>query len=282
MLKNGIPKTVMQTWKTDEVPEMWKAGQLSVKEHFSGWTYVFLNDLQMYDFVSKEYPQFYDAFCALPYSIQRADILRYLWLYSYGGLYLDLDFKVLRSFEAFVSSCEAELMVVHSSNVSSVLTNSIILAKPKIQVLYDIVVTALNNRSNRSKISKHLHVMITTGPMAFHKALNQASFRGTYLVLPRSLFLPYSTVLENHEPVDLQRVFTVPLEGGSWNSTDTLVLNAANKHKYLITAIVLLAIVFYIIKNAEINLAFRNLVQTTKKLFKRRKAVVPQELNFIV
>jgi mannosyltransferase OCH1-like enzyme len=42
-------------------------------------------------FIAEEYPCFLEIFDSYPYPIQRADVIRYLILAYFGGIYIDLD-----------------------------------------------------------------------------------------------------------------------------------------------------------------------------------------------
>lgn len=49
--------------------------------------------------VEDHFPQYIALYDSFPAEIYRADMIRYLFLYLYGGIYADLDFECLRSFD---------------------------------------------------------------------------------------------------------------------------------------------------------------------------------------
>ena len=55
------------------------------------------NDSSAEALIREDYPWFLDAWKNYPYPIQRADSLRYLVLYRYGGIFLDMDLHCRRS-----------------------------------------------------------------------------------------------------------------------------------------------------------------------------------------
>jgi mannosyltransferase OCH1-like enzyme len=93
-----IPKLIHQTFKTADIPEGWRAYQSKVRALHPDWTYRLWTDEDNLAFVKKEYPDFLDTFLKLPKNIMRADVIRYLLLYKLGGLYLDLDYEMLKPF----------------------------------------------------------------------------------------------------------------------------------------------------------------------------------------
>lgn len=53
-------------------------------------------DKEAYQFVRQYYPSLYPIYLAYPLEIQRSNVLRYLLLHHYGGVYLDLDMRCRR------------------------------------------------------------------------------------------------------------------------------------------------------------------------------------------
>jgi mannosyltransferase OCH1-like enzyme len=94
-----IPKLIHQTAKTSEVPPKCRDFQARLKELHPDWTYKLWTDEDNLAFVSKEYPDFLKTFTGLPKNIMRADVIRYLLMCRLGGLYMDLDYEMLKPFD---------------------------------------------------------------------------------------------------------------------------------------------------------------------------------------
>lgn len=106
-----IPKIIHQTYKTEDIPEIWREPQRSCLELHPDYEYKvgsipllgaktmkltgcapqLWTDEKAREFIAKEYPWFLETFDNYPYPIQRADSIRYFVLSHYGGVYLDLD-----------------------------------------------------------------------------------------------------------------------------------------------------------------------------------------------
>lgn len=92
--KNMIPKIIHQIWENEkklEVPvrlrilaDTWRINNPQWKYHL--WETEEINNL-----VKNEFPYFRSTYESLKYPIQRLDVIRYLILYTYGGVYTDLD-----------------------------------------------------------------------------------------------------------------------------------------------------------------------------------------------
>lgn len=94
-----IPKLIHQTAKTADIPPKWQKFQTRLKELHPDWTYKLWTDADNLAFVAKEYPDFLRVFQGLPKNIMRADVIRYLLMYRLGGLYMDLDYEMLKPFD---------------------------------------------------------------------------------------------------------------------------------------------------------------------------------------
>ena len=94
-----IPMIIMQTWKTKTVPEHWKSSPESIKNLMPDWEHVLMTDDDNRKFIQEYFPQYLTTFDEFEYGIQRADFIRYAWLYINGGLYLDLDYELVEPLE---------------------------------------------------------------------------------------------------------------------------------------------------------------------------------------
>lgn len=90
---NSIPKIIIQTWKTNNIPVKYKEDILSVKKFNKDYQYLFFSDEDITKFLKDNYPKYYDTYVKLPVIIQKIDFFRYVAVYHYGGFYFDLDMK---------------------------------------------------------------------------------------------------------------------------------------------------------------------------------------------
>lgn len=221
-----IPKIIMQTWKTNELPEKWKPTQTSISKYMPDWEYILMTDEMNRAFVAEYFPDFLSYYDAFPYPIQRADAVRYCWLYIKGGLYFDCDFELLGPLdELFTQTIELDnsdetnhacftknydLFLLASSNTPNVITNGFMAAKPGNHIWLQML-EEMKKPAGFSSIERHLHVMTTTGPLAFNRVVKKSGI--SYKLLPSSKINPY-TLCEKvyNKPNTLMR----PLEGSSW------------------------------------------------------------------
>ena len=94
-----IPKIIIQTWKTNSVPQRYMQLIESIKSNNPDYEYLFFTDVDIENFLKENYPEYYHTYLNLPIKIQRIDFFRYIAIYHYGGFYMDLDMLCLKSFD---------------------------------------------------------------------------------------------------------------------------------------------------------------------------------------
>jgi mannosyltransferase OCH1-like enzyme len=239
-----IPKILIQTWKTKEIPEQWLKGQESIHSILHDWEHCLLDHKECHDFVAQHFPDFLPYYERFPYDIQRVDSFRACWLYVHGGVYMDLDFVVLRKLDSlFTSNCD--LYLTHSSNIGSYYTNSFMASKPGCKFWLTYIEEMKKPLAFWAK-TRHFIVMSTTGSLSITRAVEKWS--GVIGQLPKKLILPCSVcnVKCKYEP----DCYLKPLNGCSWISYDTKFLNTCMCNwREIVVAIflILLVIVFYAI-----------------------------------
>ena len=92
----AIPQVVHVTWKSDQIQSVFADYLHSWLRLNTGWTLRLHTDADNRRLVQERYPQLLDQFDRYGSNIQRADMIRYVILYEFGGIYADLDFECLR------------------------------------------------------------------------------------------------------------------------------------------------------------------------------------------
>ncbi|KAF5863337.1 hypothetical protein ETB97_010217 [Aspergillus alliaceus] len=93
-----IPKIIHQTWfpagsNMSERAQVWVEG---MRAQNPDWEYVLWDDETNRMLVEKYCPWFLEAYDSLPKEILRADVVRNLYMYLFGGMYADVDTEALR------------------------------------------------------------------------------------------------------------------------------------------------------------------------------------------
>jgi len=91
IMDTKIPKIIIQTWKTKEIPIKYQGLVDSIKYNNPSYEYKFFTDADIEEFLKNNYPEYYKTYQNLPILIQKIDFFRYVAIYHYGGFYFDLD-----------------------------------------------------------------------------------------------------------------------------------------------------------------------------------------------
>lgn len=97
----SIPRTIWQTYKTQQLPARARECQQSWKAQ-TDCEYHFLDDNQIKQFIRREMPpRVFKVFEALPLGVMKADLWRYCVVYVKGGIYADIDSMALQPLSAW-------------------------------------------------------------------------------------------------------------------------------------------------------------------------------------
>lgn len=96
-----IPKIVYQTWKSRNViPANYAYWRSTFADHNPDYALVLWDDADNRQFVTDRFPALLGAYDSYPREIFRADIIRLMFLYTFGGFYADMDTECVRSLDA--------------------------------------------------------------------------------------------------------------------------------------------------------------------------------------
>lgn len=170
-VQHNFPKIIFQTWKSKKLmPDnmtYWHNSWINYNKDFN---MILWDDDDNRAFIEKYYPWFLDIYDNYPETIMRVDAVRYFFLYTYGGIYADLDFECLKSLNPLLNdNNEADIILgkmdVNNDNKEHDIPNAIMISKPK-QLFW---VYVFNELMKNSKI-KNESVEFYTGPIMLKNA----------------------------------------------------------------------------------------------------------------
>ena len=104
ILRASIPKRIIQTGKTSNLPLKERAAVCNLKLLNPDFEYLFFDDQQVEDFIDRYFPQYRPTVDSFRFRIQRYDFFRYLAIYQFGGFYFDLDVFLASSLSDLLES----------------------------------------------------------------------------------------------------------------------------------------------------------------------------------
>ncbi|UJR21116.1 hypothetical protein I4U23_024216 [Adineta vaga] len=228
----STPYIIHQTFRDmNSIPLNWQQASNSCRSLHPNYQYKFWSDKQGRDLIKQEFPSLLSTYDSYPYNIQRADVIRLVVLYVYGGIYIDFDIFCLKSLDHLL---KYEFILPKTSPVG--LSNDIIISKPKHPFLFQI----LNNlpNANRYIFSKYPTVMFSTGPMFLTKEAWKYPNRSSLDILSPELYGKYifnsSYSLFRH------------LKASSWHGNDASIIKWIYRWRNLILFVSILLLLFVI------------------------------------
>ena len=174
--------------------------------HNPDYEYVLWDDAENRRFVAEKFAWFLPTYDGYDVEIKRADAIRYMYLYTYGGIYADLDFECLKPFDTLLEEYRGYDIILGQMESSGTISNSresqwhssnnipnaIMISKPGcnfwLRVLERMVVKA--------KVSGRPEVQ--TGPIVL-KEVYSAAWTDSLKLLPSSILYPISWVTDEEE-----------------------------------------------------------------------------------
>lgn len=94
-----IPRIIHQTWKNTEIPRKLTTWIKSWQLKNPGYEYWLWTDESARKLIAERHPNLLKTFDSYTEGIRRADALRYVILYEFGGVYADMDVESLQSMD---------------------------------------------------------------------------------------------------------------------------------------------------------------------------------------
>ena len=115
-----IPRVWHLTWKSSSLPTRFADVRNTIEKLHPAppWIHKLWTDAAIAAFVENHFPEYQEAFAALPRQIMRVDVFRYMVLGIEGGVYSDLDFRMFRPVDAMISDCRL-LLAAESDHAGS-------------------------------------------------------------------------------------------------------------------------------------------------------------------
>ena len=237
-----IPKIIHQTWKTTDIPDNWKESVNSCKTINNDYKYILWTDESMDKFVKEYYPCLHNLYKSYKYNIQRCDVFRYLVLYKYGGIYLDMDIICKKKLNKFL---KYDLVLAVSSNIKTSLTNAFFMCVPKNPFIKYCIDYLSKNINKYQYFGKHLHVMYSTGPMFLTNMVkNYGEIKNSYILKKKKYSGDCNACNENTCKGGTYFSHTT---GNTWHEIDTTIYNFLLCNKKIIGCISIVLLIFIIL-----------------------------------
>lgn len=257
-----FPRIVHQTWKTSEVPDHWAPSHKSWRqfcEHF-GFEYKLWTDDDNRKLVETKQPELLEAYDALKYPIMRADFVRPLYMFHYGGLYCDLDIaakpREMAILWNYYEQSHAQVAIAKSATAGDFggdenLTNAFMMSvsQHKLWPMYwKGMCTPSHEQPTHVRLLrkiKYFDIIAGTGPHLLNRIVKQYCLQNrehNVLGIPREFI---SCGFEwDPRPFTTNEAAVVLLKGSSWHSKEMAFFRAGSKAMHY-RATILSVVVFF-------------------------------------
>jgi len=271
-----IPKTIHQIWfqGKENMPEHLKEYHKTWIENNPDYLIIVWDEKS----IQKEVDLFFDKdvrdmYNNYPYMIQKIDLAKYIILYKYGGVYIDMDTKNLQqlkdsffeSYDVIVSKLPdsilfKSMMILGGNNPSNdIINNGIIMAAPEEPVILDTIMEAKKNKDSIYRnINKTLYVYVTTGPLCLTNAVQKNKKTPTnsrIKIIDQSFFEGCDLVqVESGKCEPPENAIGIHMYENGWvsdsdNFIKKLLIYLLNNFVFIVFCIVFFFVVLYIVRS---------------------------------
>jgi len=163
------------------------------------FTHILWDDADNLRFVREQFPWFLETYEGYDVEIKRADAIRYMFLYTYGGVYIDMDFECLQSFDTLLEEYSYYDILLGSitsdgsrTNSMHSIPNAIMFSKPN----HPFWLEVLQLLQRYSKDSKK-GVEEQTGPVVLKEAYLKSRYFYKIKILAPHLLYPISWITDS-------------------------------------------------------------------------------------
>ena len=164
-----IEKNIFQSWHTKQLHPLVQKKINNFKELNSDYTYYLYDDNDMDNFVNEYFNgEISECYNKLNIIVAKVDFWRYLVLYKYGGIYLDMDSNIEKSLDELIKQ-EDQAIITAEGNPYFYVQWVLIFSKEH-PILKKTIELICNNIKN-NRYHNDIHKM--TGPGVYTQAINE-------------------------------------------------------------------------------------------------------------
>lgn len=180
---NKIPRIIHQTYKSTDLPSNFKSWREECIVQNPGWEFKIWTDDDNLQLVKEHYPQMLELYQSYDMNIKRIDMVRYLYLHKYGGVYMDMDMTCLKPFGTMFDEHEGKFIIANQYGSARRIVegaNAFMASPPGLDLFDDIF--------RELPLRKDLPVLAATGSKFLKRNLiYKSENKGKWVGLPMEL-----------------------------------------------------------------------------------------------
>ena len=195
-----VPKVFHQIWLGNKpIPRMLSAYTQTWRAKHPTWVFELWDDARSNALVQEQYSKLWPMYESLPYLTQRVDVIKYLVLYAFGGVYIDFDCECLKPIDSLLThpvciGLEPRDEVLHRE-FPFFLGSAYMSATPQtpfFRATIEKCEAQLQLLTPRwPELSKYDYVMETTGPTLINRVYHDFEEKEQVKLLPPEIIGPF-------------------------------------------------------------------------------------------
>ncbi|TAE36371.1 MAG: hypothetical protein EAZ70_11045 [Runella slithyformis] len=194
------PKVFHQIWLGSKpIPRSLSGYSQTWRDKHPDWGFELWDDAKSNTLIQHKYPHWWLLYESLPYLTQRVDIIKYLVLYEFGGVYIDFDCECLKPIDALLTHPACIGLEPRDERLHQefpfFLGNAYMSAEPKtafFKATIERCKMQLELLTPRwQELGKYHYVMETTGPTLINRVYHDFEDKENIRLLPPELVGPF-------------------------------------------------------------------------------------------
>ncbi len=191
-----IPKIIHQVYEDPRGPsKILQDMSITWKKKHPKWEYKFWNKKSIDCFINNVGLDVSNVYKSLPFNIQRWDMIRYLILYQYGGLYVDMDYECIEPLDTLFGDTICCMGLEPKGNTIApnhpfIVGNALMASVPYYDFFKMLIDEIKQNWNTHFSTHKTYQVLESTGPLMTTRVYNRYSFKEKINLLPAELIAP--------------------------------------------------------------------------------------------
>ena len=178
------------------------------------------------EFVKENYPHYYEEYITQPH-IVRIDIVRFMILYHFGGIYADMD---MYCYDNFYDGIQKSLSLAQSNGDDEIVTNCLMITTPKhpfFSKCIDLSFKRIREFVDQPHIvESDYYVKYIGGPFLLSDVYRETRWFYSIDIMPTNLFIGSVDAPENNKNLLTKHLLT-----GIWGQDVFETLKASKKEK---------------------------------------------------
>jgi len=171
-----FPKIIHQIWyQGGSCPDNLNQNTIKLKSYHKKWKYILWDNKKIINLIKND-REVLDSYKKLKYMHQKIDFAKYIILYKMGGVYVDMDVDIIKSFDSMLEKFNSYEVILSSINLNRLesyifcqsypcLNNGIMIAKSRTNFMKKIIKNIINTSKNPGlDLNKSEFINRTTGP----------------------------------------------------------------------------------------------------------------------